>query len=320
VVDRSSRPGPLVGTTERAMAEGHPAVASVGVLVRELEQVLSGQSGPMARREAQDIVAALLDVPRSWPVQHRDDPADAELSRRARAAAEARTRGMPLAYAVGRAAFRHLTLEVDERVLIPRPETEGLVEIIIERGISGGLAIDVGTGSGAIALALAQEGRFDHIIGTDVSSGALDVARANADRLRRAISTPVEFRAGADLAPVRGFRARAIVSNPPYISWGEAAGLPSSVRDWEPAVALFSGESGLCATTVLVREAADVLEPGGMLALEIDARRAAAVAELVVNDGRYTAVAVRTDLFGRERFVTAMRRTGDQGDAGRQSD
>jgi release factor glutamine methyltransferase len=105
-------------------------------------------------------------------------------------------------------------------------------------------------------------------------------------------------------------RARAIVSNPPYISWTEAADLPSSVRDWEPPVALFSDGMGLDITAALVRDAGAVLEPDGVLALEVDARRARAVAALVTGDGRYGAVAVRSDLFGRERFVTA-RRTGD---------
>ena len=218
---------------------------------------------------------------------------------------------MPVPYAVRRAAFRHSTLDIDERVLIPRPETEGLVDVVIARATPGGVAIDMGTGSGAIALALAQEGRFERVIGTDVSTNAIDVATANASRLKGALGAVVEFRAGADLAPVRDVRARAIVCNPPYISWTEAATLPSSVRDWEPAVALFSGRDGTDATAVLIREAGEALEAGGLLAVEVDARRAATIAGLMAADGRYTQVVVAEDLFGRERYVSGLRRTGE---------
>jgi release factor glutamine methyltransferase len=283
----------------------------VGDLLGELECAITGTAEADPQREACDIIAALLDLPRHWPAAHRHEAVAPALARKALGAAEARRRGMPLAYAVGRAAFRLLTLQVDERVLIPRPETEGLVDLVLERSLSGGLAIDVGTGSGAIALSLSQEGRFDRVIGTDVSTDALVVARHNADSVARSLCTPVEFRAGTDLAPVRGMRARAIVSNPPYISWPEAAALPSSVRDWEPPVALYSGESGLDATARLVAEAAAILEPSGMLALEVDVRRAEQVAEMLIAESHFTDVVVTKDLFGRERYITGLRRTGD---------
>jgi release factor glutamine methyltransferase len=283
----------------------------VGDLLGELECAITGTAEADPRREACDIIATLLDVPRHWPAAHRLEVVDPALACKALSAAGARRRGMPLAYAVGRAAFRLLTLQVDERVLIPRPETEGLVDLVLERGLSGGLAIDVGTGSGAIALSLSREGRFDRVIGTDVSTDALVVARHNADIVARSLCTPVEFRAGTDLAPVRGMRARAIVSNPPYISWAEAAALPSSVRDWEPPVALYSGRSGLDATARLVAEAVAILEPSGMLALEVDVRRAEQVAEMLIAESQFTDVVVTKDLFGRERYVTGSRRTGD---------
>jgi release factor glutamine methyltransferase len=221
---------------------------------------------------------------------------------------------MPFAYAVGRASFRHLTLDVDERVLIPRQETEVLVDEVLAAvralGLGdGGVAVDVGTGSGAIALALACEGRFERVVATDVSTDALDVARANAAHARRAMCAPVEFRQGSLLAPLRDpaspVRARAVVSNPPYIAFAEADALPPSVRDWEPALALFAGDGGMAAIAALVREAAPVLEPGGLLAMEVDARRASTAAELVASDGRYAGVTVRLDLAGRERFVLA---------------
>ncbi len=256
----------------------------------------------VGKAEARDIVAALVDQPRHWPVTHAADPAPAELVARARAAGRKRRAGAPLAYAVGRAAFRHLTLAVDERVLIPRPETELLVDLVLGEK-PGGTAIDVGTGSGAIALALAAEGRFERIVGTDISTGAVDVAAANG----QAIGAAVEWRIGAFLTPVQDIRATAIVSNPPYISYEEARTLERSVRDWEPPVALLSGDGGMAAIRTIVRDAAILLEPGGLLALEVDARRASLAAETVLADGRYERIRVRLDLAGRERFVLARR-------------
>jgi release factor glutamine methyltransferase len=217
---------------------------------------------------------------------------------------------MPFQYAVGRANFRYVTLEVDARVLIPRPETELLVGLVLDecQTAPGGVAIDVGTGSGAIAIALAQEGAFDSIFATDVSLDALAVARRNAGVNGPSFRTPVEFRHGSLLAPVGGVRARAVVANPPYIAFDEARSLPASVRDWEPSVALLSAGNGLEDTTTLIRQAGAQLEDGGLLALEVDARRASLVAEMVSADGRYADVTVRLDLAGRERFVVARRR------------
>ena len=281
---------------------------SVGTVVREVAALLDHARIPMAAQEARDIVAILLDQPRFWPSVHRDARIDPETHAAALAAAAARVRGAPFAYAVGRAPFRHLTLDVDPRVLIPRQETEQLVEIVLElSGAGGGTVVDVGTGSGAIAFALATEGRFARVVATDISADALAVARRNAVMLADALTTPVELRQGALLAPVRDLRARAIVSNPPYVAYAEAAALPASVRDWEPCVALFSGSEGLAATAAIVREAAELLEPGGLLALEVDSRRAMLVAELAAAHGRYRDIHVRLDLTGRERFVVATR-------------
>jgi release factor glutamine methyltransferase len=280
------------------------APETVGGALDALEGLLDGP-GREPRREARDIVAALLDVPRSWPSANRGAECDRLCFARAADAAFALTRGAPFAYAVGRACFRHLTLDVDERVLIPRPETEVLVDLVLAADLGGGTVIDVGTGSGAIALSLASEGRFDRVIATDVSLDALAVARGNAALHASALHATVDFRHGSLLSPVRGERVRAVVSNPPYIALSEASTLPSSVRDWEPSVALFSGADGMPAIAALVRDAHDLLESGGLLALEVDARRASLAAELAMADGRYRDVAVRLDLAGRERFILA---------------
>jgi release factor glutamine methyltransferase len=285
---------------------------TVSGVVHQTAGILAAAGVPAgeALEQAREIVAALLDVGRHWPVAHPGDPADPLLLARAAAAARRLGRGMPFAYAVGWASFRGLTLEVDPRVLIPRPETELLVELVLDetRSAPGGTAIDVGTGSGAIALALAQEGAFDRVIGTDVSDDALAVARHNAAARAGICRTAVEFRPGSLLTPVRDVRARAIVSNPPYIAFDEAQALPASVRDWEPVPALLSGDQGLTHTRALVRAAGARLEAGGVFALEVDARRAALVAEMVSADSVFADVSVRLDLAGRERFVLARRR------------
>lgn len=280
---------------------------TVGGLVQEIADRL-GVEDPEDPAEARDLLAALLDVPRHWPVLRENKWVEKNIWSRACAAADKRAAGAPLAYAVGRANFRQLTLDVDERVLIPRPETELLVDLVLERCRLGGTVVDVGTGSGAIALSLAMEGKFERIIATDVSADALDVARSNAQPLG---TRNVEFVHGDLLHPVPGPvgpTLAAVVSNPPYISFSEIAELPASVRDWEPMMALLSARDGLDTTARLVRQAAARLEPDGLLALEVDARRAALVAEMVSSDARYGDVSVHLDLAGRERFVLATRR------------
>ena len=289
-------------------ATGSALVAgTVGALVRELTVMLRGAGIEDAKREAGDIVAAVNDAPRFWALLHEFDVVSASTAASCRRAAQHRSSGAPFAYAVGRSAFRHLTLHVDERVLIPRQETELLVDEVLAREATG-LAIDIGTGSGAIALALASEGKFDRVIGTDVSSGAVRVARANGERLASELTAAVEWREGSLLAPVAGERARVLVSNPPYISFDEAPTLPESVRDWEPPFALYSALGGMAISASIIRGAPDVLVPGGLLLMELDSRRASLAAELALASGRYRDVSVRFDLTGRERFLIARRK------------
>lgn len=283
-------------------------VNTVGALLEDITRRLRAAGLADPANEAREIVSAMYDAPRFWPLVNGAVEVDAATYARALTAVDRRRLGAPLAYAVGAANFRHLTLGVDERVLIPRPETERLVDLVLEAARPGGVAIDVGTGSGAIALALAAEGEFAQIYATDISLDALSVARANAERCRASLRTSIEFRHGSTLCGVPGVGADVIVSNPPYIALEEAPDLPASVRDWEPAVALFGGVDGLSVTARLVREAAEALTPGGLLALEVDVRRAGMVAELMSREPRLTAVRVELDLTGRERFVLARRK------------
>jgi release factor glutamine methyltransferase len=257
-----------------------------------------------ARREARVLVAATLGCTTGDVAQRMDRPVPFTERDRILAAVARREKGEPLAYAVGNAPFRHLTLRVDARVLIPRPETETVVEeaLRVVKDRPGGIAIDIGTGSGAIALALATEGQFHRVIGTDISSDALDVARANAALI--APSVPVEFRQGSDLGPLTGIRARVIVSNPPYIAYSEASGLPASVRDWEPVAALFASDGGMARYDVLLSGAARYLEPDGFLVCEVDAQRAGETADRARRLG-WTNVRLVRDLAGRERVLVA---------------
>jgi release factor glutamine methyltransferase len=270
--------------------------------------MLESEGLPDARREAREILAAILDVPKFWAAANSVSDASPDVARAVFQAAMKRASGAPLAYAVGRASFRHLTLDVDERVLIPRVETELLVERVLERCTPKTQHIaDVGTGSGAIALSLAFEQSFERIIATDISLDALDVARKNAEALSAVLKSPVEFRPGALLAPLAGERLDAIISNPPYISFVEMAELPPDVRDWEPCLALICPQDGLAVTRQIVATAPGILKQDGILALEVDMRRAGSVAELVSVDRRYKDVEVLLDLSGRERFVFARR-------------
>jgi release factor glutamine methyltransferase len=283
-------------------------IGTIGDLLAGCAAMLESEGVADAEHEAREILAAVLDVPRFWAAANSVANASPEVVRSVVRAAILRAKGAPLAYAAGRAAFRHLTLEVDERVLIPRVETEVLVDRILERcNAMTRVVADIGTGSGAIALSLAFEHHFDRVYATDISLDAIDVAAANANALTKVLKSVIEFRHGSLLAPLRGVKLDAVISNPPYISFGELADLPPDVRDWEPCMALLSANDGLACTRELVRTAATHLSKGGILALEVDARRAGMVAEMIAVDGRYNDVEVLLDLTGRERFVFARR-------------
>lgn len=230
----------------------------------------------------------------------------------------------PLQYVLGSASFRELDLLCDSRVLIPRPETEVLVGEVLawardssveadasgeESGRPGGAselsALDVGTGSGAIALSLLAEGPFGKVVATDPSPSALEVARANAERC--GMTRDLELREGFLFDPVRpGERFHVLVSNPPYVPDGDRARVEPEVRDWEPPEALFAGPEGLDVLIPLVRGAADVLLPGGLLALEVGDGQAGKVARIVDGTGSFREIRIRPDLAGKERIVLGV--------------
>jgi release factor glutamine methyltransferase len=246
---------------------------------------------------------------RIWADLSRKNPAEVVMQSRQAAPTDAlrpftaavvrRAAGEPPAYVTGWAGFRRLTLSSDARALIPRPETEGLVDAALER-IRTGTAADVGTGTGAIALALRAEGDFVEVLGLDRSDDALALARTNG--VLTGLS--VTWLLGDLLAPLAGRRVDLLISNPPYLTEEEYASLDSSVRDYEPELALVAGEDGQAVLRRLVVEAVPVVAPGGWLALEVDCRRAAETARLATNAG-WQEVTVLDDLFGRARYVLA---------------
>ena len=227
-----------------------------------------------------------------------------------------RAKREPLQYVTGRAAFRELDLVVDPRVLIPRPETEVLVEAVLEwarlgvRGSSPGPAyldaMDLGTGSGCIALSLLAEGPFRRVVATDASEEALAVAVANSCRAGSA--ERLETRLGPLWEPLAaGERFDVVVSNPPYVAEAEAAQLEPEVRDWEPATALFAGSQGLDVLDAIVAGAGQRLKPGGLLALEVGLGQTAVVADRLRGAGGFGEARIRRDLTGRPSIVLAER-------------
>lgn len=215
--------------------------------------------------------------------------------------------GEPLAYAMGRWTFRRVELMIDRRVLIPRPETELVAETAIElaRRVSPRRVADLGTGSGAIGLSLADELPIDNteVWLTDASADALDVARANAAGLGRSAAN-VRFAQGSWWSALpnelRG-TFDVVVSNPPYIAVDDAE-VDESVREWEPASALFAGADGLDDIRVIMRGAHEWLKPGGWLVLEIGYRQGDAVLTLASELGLVNAE-VRHDLASHPRIL-----------------
>jgi release factor glutamine methyltransferase len=276
-------------------------------MLRWTSEYLSGKGFHNARLNAELLLAGTLGLKRLDLYLQFDRPLSPEELADFRERLRRRARREPLQYIDGTAAFRDLVLRVDRRVLIPRPETEVLVQHVLDWAAGRGnlSAVDVGTGSGAIALALATEGPFARIVATDAQADALAAAREN--HHFAAPGAAVEFRLGDLLDPVHGERFDAVVSNPPYVGDEEAAALDPEVREWEPATALFAGVGGMEVIRRLVPQAAGVLVPGGLLAMEIGAGQGAAACAAIQETNAFGAPRVRPDLAGRDRVVLAER-------------
>jgi release factor glutamine methyltransferase len=269
--------------------------ATIGAALAQGRRTLEQAGCDTPRLDAELLLAEVLGVGRERLVIDREVMVDAAAAGRFAGLVARRAAREPVAYVLGRRGFRRISLMVDGRVLIPRPETELLVEVGLALP-AGARVLDVGTGSGAVALALKDE-RPDLIVrGCDMSAGAVDVARANAAALELDVAV-----AQADLlegAPA----ADAVLANLPYVEDG--AELAPEIARWEPAGALFAGPDGLSVIRRLVAAAGRAAI--ALLALEIGCGQAGAVTELMRAAG-YRSVEVRRDLAGLDRVVVGVR-------------
>jgi release factor glutamine methyltransferase len=268
----------------------------IGEVQRRSTDHLAAKGIEQPRVDAERMLGHALGMERVELYMHLDRPLTPSELEDARVLLARRAAREPLQYVLGEWGFRRLTVTVDRRALIPRPETETLVErcLALLDGDAAPTVLDVGTGSGAVALAIADEHPGARVTGIDVSDDAIALARENAKRTRHA----VELVRHDLFAGLPGGGWDLVVSNPPYVRDDELASLAPEVVDWEPRLALVDQGH----TETLVRDAARVLRPGGALVLETHWEGAAAVAALLEREG-YVAVRTTQDLAGRDRVV-----------------
>lgn len=257
-----------------------------------------------ARLDAELLLGQALGLDRIRLIlEHQRPLAPGELSRY-RALIKRRRSAEPIAYIRGEREFYGLPIRVDARVLIPRPDSETLVEVALERTRAWsmfGNALDLCTGSGCVAIAFAHARRTWRVTGVDASPGALDVARDNA--LRLGLVPGLRFVQGDLFAPLENERFELIMANPPYIPDAEMAELDAGIRDFEPRLALAGGADGLDVIRRLVEQAPRHLSPGGVLALEVGHDQAGRVSELFERAGLGSLERHR-DYGGHERVVS----------------
>lgn len=302
------------------MSSGTQPTALVDYLRLATEYLQKCGSGS-PRLDAELLLAHVLGVDRVALYVNHDRPLVPDEVGAFRELLRQRGRGTPMAYILGERPFLSTSLVVSPAVLIPRPETELLVEAALawlaEQPGASLLVADVGTGSGAIAIGIALAEPRAHVMALDVSADAARVARANVDR--HDVNDRVEVLAGDLLTPLlvpprsARFRGRldAVVSNPPYIATAELDTLPRDVREHEPRIALDGGPDGLAAYRRLIPMAGQALRPGGLLALEIGADQGEAVAALLAADDGWRDVRVEKDYAGHDRIVLSIKETAD---------
>src|SRR5262245_18307355 len=267
------------------------------------------------RLDAEVLLAAARDCERIQLYTAFDEVVSDDIRAAFRDLVKHRSEGVPVAYLVGKREFFSLSLRVTPDVLIPRPETELVVLAALDAMNSSMFKVqdskldevaDVGTGSGAIAVAIAKHAADCRVVATDLSAAALAVAKENA--AAHGVADRMEFVHGDLLHPLpQEPRFAVIASNPPYIGESELGALASSVRDHEPRQALIAGPTGTEIIERLIPQAADRLLPGGWLILEISPLIASQVVELVASDGRFEPATVTKDLAGLARVVKARR-------------
>ena len=298
------------GVPEPSAARRATTPLTVLEVLRKSADYLAGKGVENGRLDAEHILSHVLEMGRLHLYLHFDRPLSPGELAACRPLLRRRAAREPLQYVLGSAPFRNLDLQVGPGVAVPRPETEHLLDALLD--VTGrqwtstspvGSALDVGTGSGALALALADEKLADRVVATDVSPAALATSRRNA---AEAGLEAVDFREGPLLSPVVGETFDLILSNPPYLTTVEWRSAAPEVREWEPRVALEAGEDGLDVIRPLVWAAMPALRPEGWVGLEVGRGQTDAVATIFREAGA-AEVEVREDLAGRPRYVFARK-------------
>jgi release factor glutamine methyltransferase len=275
-----------------------------------LRNAIDESAQSIARRDAETLLTHILECDRAFLLAHSDDPLCAEHLAQLRALTARRAAHEPLQHLTGQQEFFGLTLRVTPDTLIPRPETERLVEAVLnfvaeKPAPAHSLRIlDVGTGTGAIPIALAKHMPTAEIVATDISHAALAIARENA--LRHGLSDRIRFVESDLLIALAGESFDIIVCNPPYVSLDDASTLTPEVRDHEPHLALFAGNDGLEIYRRLIPQAHTALIPGGLLALEIGFGQSLSVRSLL-EEHHWHNVRVLDDYAAIPRVVLAIR-------------
>ena len=289
------------------MAAPSPAQWTIEAVLRWATDDFRGRGIETARLDAELLLAHALSTTRLQLVVDGKRPLGSPELERMRDLVRRRRAREPVAYLLGRREFFGRTFRVDARVLVPRPDTEVLVDVALERTRAVSMAmraLDLCTGSGCVGVTLARERPTSSVVATDVSTGALAVARDNALRLG---AYNVALRQGDLFAPLDpAWRFDVVVSNPPYIPGAEIATLDPDVRDFEPRLALDGGDDGLAVLRRVVAGAPAWLVPGGVLAVEVGAGEAPAVVALFERD--FAAVEVRRDYGRIDRVVSGVLR------------
>lgn len=274
-------------------------------LLQEAAAYLDRKNIPASRQEAEFLLSSLLSLRRIDLYSEADQPVPAELESRFRDWVHRRGEREPLQYVTGEVEFDGLSLQVRPGVFIPRPETELIVEFVVNRLPPARKILDLCTGSGALAIALAKRFPAARVTAIDASETALSTARSNAERHR--CGSRVAFIRGNLLAPLRQkILFDLIVCNPPYIPERDRAGLEPEVRDYEPAAALFAPEEGTAFYRRILREAASFLTPEGSLLLELGAGQSAWLGDFARRETPFSATFI-PDFSGIDRIAVCTR-------------
>lgn len=281
------------------------AMQSVLDVLQKTESFFGKAGLDKPKIEAEWLLAETLGCKRLELYLQWDRPLDESVLGQLRERVRRRARGEPLQYVLGYSDFHDIRLSVAPGVLIPRPETELLVELVIKRlgELETPRIVDLGTGSGAIALALAKALPGSRILAVEQSAAALQQARANAEAL--GLRDRVSFRSGDWLAGL-DFEADCIVANPPYLTEAEWEAAQQEVREHEPKEALVAADDGMADLKRIIREARERLADGGLLALEMGIGHGQPLRDFVMEIG-YTSAEVLRDDTGRDRFLMARR-------------